>query len=90
MGDFADHASAFDRVIRHGADSWRQLEREEDAARRRRSLRGRADSIRRASRNDRARTQVKVLPEVLRAALKAADGDASRLKIVSATEVWVT
>jgi hypothetical protein len=89
MGDFEDRTSAFDRVIHHGADSWHRLERTEAAARRERSVRNRSASLRRNSRNGRTQTTVKVWPEVLKVALAQAGGDASRLRIVSDTEVWV-
>jgi hypothetical protein len=89
MGDFEDRTSAFDRVIRHGADSWHRLDREEAAARKTRAVQNRSASVRRASRNGRTRTEVKVWPEVLKVALAQAGGDASRLRIVSDTEVWV-
>ncbi len=87
--DFKERASAFDRVVRHGANAWQRLDCEDAAMRRDRAVRRGAATRRRNSHNGRVRTEVKVWPEVLAAALKAADGDASRLRIVSETEVWV-
>ncbi|MFC4507031.1 MULTISPECIES: hypothetical protein [Streptomyces] len=90
MGEyFTEQSSAFDRTVRHSADAWHRLDGEERLARRERSIRRGAAARRRNSRNGRVETVVKVWPEVMAAALKAAGGDASRLRIVSATEVWV-
>ncbi|MFF1711269.1 hypothetical protein [Streptomyces sp. NPDC058268] len=89
MGDFEDRTSAFDRVIHHGADAWHRLDRAEAAGSKARSARNRSAAVRRNSRNGRTRTEVKVWPEVLKVALAQAGGDASRLRIVSDTEVWV-
>jgi hypothetical protein len=90
MGEyFTEQSSAFDRTVGHGADAWHRLDREEQAARRERSGRRRLEARRRNSHNGPVRTEVKVWPEVMRVAMKAAGGDASRLRIVSDTEVWV-
>ena len=89
MGDFEDRTSVFDKVVRHSADAWHQLDREEAVARRARMTRNRSVGARRASRNSRVRTEVKVWPEVLKVAMEQAGGDASRLRIVSDTDVWV-
>ncbi|ORT58133.1 hypothetical protein BKD26_19715 [Streptomyces sp. CB03238] len=86
---FAERTSVFDRTVRHGADAWHRLDREELAARRERSGRRGAETRRRNSHSGPVVTGVKVWPEVMKAALKAAGGDASRLRIVSDTEVWV-
>ncbi|MCZ0981805.1 hypothetical protein O1L60_30820 [Streptomyces diastatochromogenes] len=89
MGDFEDRTSAFDRVIRQSVDAWHRLDREEAVARQTRSARNRSATVRRNSRNGRTRVEVKVWPEVLKVAMEQAGGDASRLRIVSDTEVWV-
>jgi hypothetical protein len=86
---FEDQTSVLGRTVRRGAEVWNQLDREEAAARRERAGRRRAATRRRNSHSGRVVTEVKVWPEVLEAALKAAGGDASRLRIVSDTEVWV-
>lgn len=90
MGEyFTEQSSAFDRTVGHGADAWHRLDREERTARQERSGRRRMETRRRNSHSSRVQTVVKVWPEVMAAALKAAGGDASRLRIVSDTEVWV-
>jgi hypothetical protein len=89
MGDFKDRTSAYERVVQRGAEDWHRLAQEEAAGRRERIARNISVGRRRAARNGRPVTSVKVLPAVWRAALGAAGGDASRLRVVSATEVWV-
>ncbi|MFK0015716.1 hypothetical protein [Streptomyces sp. NPDC091027] len=91
MGQFKDDTSAFSRVVRHGADEWHRLESEAVRERRERILRRRNQTREFNSpfRSSPVRSEVQVRPEVMRAALKAAGGDASRLRIVSDTEVWV-
>ncbi|MEU9925057.1 hypothetical protein AB0H51_27880 [Streptomyces griseoluteus] len=88
-GDFTEQTSFFDRAVRHGADAWHRLDSEEEAARRARAHMRATQTRRRNSHNGPVQTVVKVWPEVMRVALKAARGDASRLRIVSDTEVWV-
>lgn len=84
-----DVSSAYDRAVRHGATEWDRLAREEAAERAQRSVRRRLETRRRTARSGPVVTVVKVVPAVMRAALRAAGGDASRLRIVSDTEVWV-
>ncbi|MET9119914.1 hypothetical protein [Streptomyces sp. NPDC004528] len=91
MAKKLDDATAFDNVVRHGAREWRRLDAEAAAHRRDRVIRRRTQTREFNSpfRNGPVRVEVRVLPEVMKAALKAAGGDASRLRIVSNTEVWV-
>lgn len=81
---------ARERAVEYGASQWDRLAREEAAERRRRGHR-KAAATRRLDRprSGRVVTEIKVRPEVMKVALKVAHGDASRLRIVSATEVWV-
>ncbi|MGD6750377.1 hypothetical protein [Streptomyces sp. BH105] len=91
MGEYSNtgHISVFEKTVRHGAEAWDRLDRDEVDARRARTARRKSEGWRRNSRSGPVRTEVRVRPEVMRAALKAAGGDVSRLRIVSDTEVWV-
>lgn len=90
MDRIVNSTSAYDKVVRHSADEWHRLDREEAAERRARGNRSaaRTRALNRPK-NGPVVTEVKVCSAVMKAALKAAGGDSSRLRIVSDTEVWV-
>ncbi|MFF9649697.1 hypothetical protein [Streptomyces sp. NPDC014622] len=69
------------------ADEWMRLDREEREARRE-LIKRRQATAQTGSRNGPV-TVLRVHPAVMKAALDAANGDASRIRIVSETEVWV-
>ncbi|MEU8948794.1 hypothetical protein [Streptomyces sp. NPDC048489] len=71
------------------AAEWRRIDEEERLARRTRKTR-RAAHTRSLDRPRNGKVEtLRVHRGVMEAALKAAGGDASRLRIVSETEVWV-
>lgn len=82
-------AKQFSTPAKRAAQEWVRLDQEEKDARRARKGR-RAASTRR---KDRPRNgpinTLRVHPAVMATALRAAGGDASRIRIVSETEVWV-
>ncbi|MEU1176570.1 hypothetical protein ABZ464_02790 [Streptomyces sp. NPDC005820] len=82
-------AKQFSTPAKRAAHEWTLLDQEEKEARRDRKAR-RAALTRRKDRprNGPIRT-LRVHPAVMRTALRQAGGDASRIRIVSETEVWV-
>ncbi len=71
------------------ADEWLRLDREERDTRRKLIKRRRAVTQSRARARNGPVSVVRVHPVVMKVALRAAGGDASRIRIVSETEVWV-
>lgn len=85
VGQMRYTSAAQEGTIRKGAENWRLRDTEEKQARRERAKRGK----RVVSRNGPVVTTVRVRPDVLRVALKLANYDASRIQIISDTEVVV-
>jgi hypothetical protein len=88
-GRISNISAAREKALKKGADEWRLRDEEEKEKRRQRTNRRISRGLRKASRSGPVNTTVKVRPEVLRVALELADYDASRLQIISDTEVVV-
>jgi hypothetical protein len=84
-----DFGKVTSTAAQRAAEEWLRLDREEREARRKLiKLRRVATRSRTRSQNGRV-SVLRVHAGVMKAALRAADGDASRIRIVSETEVWV-
>jgi NRPS condensation-like uncharacterized protein len=88
-GRISDTSAAWDRTVKKAAEQWQLRDEEEKEERRERTRSRISSSKRKASRNGPVITTVRVRPDVLRVALELADYDASRLEIISETEVLV-
>ncbi|WP_340376616.1 hypothetical protein U5640_16860 [Streptomyces sp. SS7] len=76
-------------AAQRAAEEWLRLDREERETRRKLISRRRAVTRSRARAQNGRVSVLRVHPEVMKVALQAAGGDASRIRIVSETEVWV-
>jgi hypothetical protein len=82
-------AKQFSTPAQRAAEEWERLDEAEKDARRARKERRAASTRRKARPRSGPIKTLRVHPAVMATALRAAGGDASRIRIVSETEVWV-
>ncbi|WP_333745366.1 hypothetical protein [Streptomyces sp. IBSBF 2950] len=82
-------AKQFSTPAKRAAHEWTLLDQEEKEARQARKTRRAALTRRKDRSRNGPISTLRVHPAVMKTALRAAGGDASRIRIVSETEVWV-